>query len=75
MSNQIISEKVSKMDNGAPLTNNIFDNPSFPNELSINGCKIILNFLPKSDGKAVDTAKKILITSILEHKDGTDKPA
>jgi len=31
--------------------------------LSVNGCKITLNFLPDSNGKTIDTVKKILVSS------------
>lgn len=33
-------------------------------ELSINGCKVKLNFLTESNEKALDTAKKILTSSL-----------
>ena len=36
--------------------------------VSINGCKVTLNFLPESNGKAMDTVKKILISSIPEEQ-------
>jgi len=32
-------------------------------EITIGGCKVTLYFLPESDGKALDTVKKILTSS------------
>ena len=33
------------------------------NTISIKGCKVTLNFLPESNGKSIDTVKKILTSS------------
>jgi hypothetical protein len=35
----------------------------FGEVLTENGCKVTLNFLPKSNGEAIETVKKILISS------------
>jgi len=35
--------------------------------LIVNGCKVTLNFQPKSNGETIDTVKKILISS--QHHD------
>jgi hypothetical protein len=53
------------------MTNNsnsiLLDNEKIINtpkwEMTVNGCKVTLNFLSESNGKSVDTAMKILIPS------------
>ena len=30
--------------------------------ITIKGCKVILNFLPESNGKAIDAVKKMLVS-------------
>jgi hypothetical protein len=37
---------------------NVFNSSS--RVLDVNGCKVTLNFLPKSNGETIDTVKKIL---------------
>ena len=32
-------------------------------EISVKGCKVTLHFLPESNGKTLDTVKKILTSS------------
>ena len=36
--------------------------------VSIKGCKVTINFLPESNGKTIDTVKKMLISSIPKQK-------
>ena len=36
---------------------------SFRREMNINGCKVTLNFLPESNGKSINTVKKMLLSS------------
>jgi len=44
-------------------------------EISIKGCKVTLNFLPESNGKAIDTVKKMLISSVPEQQNISTKSA
>jgi len=55
---------IEEEDNGICGQINIF-------ELILNGCKITLNFLPESDGEAIDSVKKIL--SSPQHKNNLKK--
>ena len=36
--------------------------------ISIKGCKVTLNFLSESNGKTIDTVKKMLISSMPEQQ-------
>lgn len=47
----------SRKNSDVSLPDNTFESNQ---SLSIEGCKIILNFLPESDGNAIDSVKKIL---------------
>ena len=40
-------------------------------ETTVNGCKVILNFLPESDSKKINAAKSILLSSC--YQDTTQK--
>jgi len=44
-------------------------------EVLIKGCKVTLNFLPESNGKTIDTVKKMLISAMPEQKNITGKSA
>lgn len=51
-----------KYDSNVALSNTAaFD--SFGEVLTVNGCKVSLNFLPESNGKTIDTVKKMLVSS------------
>ena len=43
--------------------------------VSIKGCNVTLNFMPESNGKTIDTVKKILISSIPEQINISGKSA
>ena len=45
-----------------------YDANIFLNGVSIKGCDVTLNFLPDSNGKAMDTVKRILITPASEYR-------
>ena len=64
---------MAKTDTGTAQTStNIFKTSD---AVSISGCKVTLNFLPESNGKTIDTVKKILISSIPEEQKITSKSA
>ena len=52
------------------MNGNYINSDSFApiGEIFIKGCKVTLNFIPESNGNAIDTVKKILISSALEHR-------
>jgi len=49
--------KTSSKNSDVALSDNAFESKQ---TLSIEGCEIILNFLPESNGNAIDSVKKIL---------------
>ena len=55
---------MAKTDTGEAQTSiNIFKTSG---EVSIKGCKVTMNFLPESNGKTIDTIKKMLLSSMPE---------
>ena len=43
--------------------------------VSIKGCEVVLNFLPESNRRTIDTVKKMLISSSPEHQKISSKIA
>ena len=58
--------KMIKKDNGITQSKKKIFKP-YGEVLIVNDCKIILNFLPKSNSETIDTVKKILVSS--QHQD------
>jgi len=64
---------MAKTNTGIAQTSIVFFKTS--GAVSINGCKVTLNFLPESNGKTIDAVKKMLSSSMPEQHNISSKSA